>query len=91
MTVLADGSFVVTWEAVESAGSYNSGIFAQIYDASGTASGSEFQISTFAVGGQATYVSSPSSSSSCLMAVLLSPGPQMLKTEIGRGVRGPAL
>ena len=61
VTVLADGSFVVTWEAVESAGSYNSGIFAQIYDASGTASGSEFQISTFEVGGQATYVSSPSS------------------------------
>jgi hypothetical protein len=58
VTVLADGGFVVTWEV---SGSGTSGIFAQIYDASGTASGSEFQISTFAVGGQAIYVSSPSS------------------------------
>ena len=69
VTVLADGSFVITWEALETAGSDNSGIFAQIYNAtpsmayvSGFAkSGSEFQISTFEVDGQAIYASSSSS------------------------------
>ena len=46
VAALADGGFVVTWSSSEQDSSF-SGIYAQRYDSSGIAVGSEFQINTF--------------------------------------------
>ena len=48
---LEDGGFVVTWQSNLQDGSGN-GIYAQRYDASGTAVGSEFQVNTYAASDQ---------------------------------------
>ena len=45
ITSLSDGGFVVTWESKDQDGD-GSGIYGQRYDASGNASGAEFQINT---------------------------------------------
>ncbi|MEM1050284.1 MAG: FG-GAP-like repeat-containing protein [Pseudomonadota bacterium] len=42
---LTDGGFVVVWESTNQDGSSN-GLYAQMYDSSGNASGSEFQVNT---------------------------------------------
>jgi Ca2+-binding RTX toxin-like protein len=46
LTALADGGFVVSWTSDGQDGSH-SGIYAQRYDASGSAQGEEFQVNTF--------------------------------------------
>ena len=46
ITALADGGFVVTWESSGQDGS-GVGIYAQRYDASGVAQGSEFKVNTY--------------------------------------------
>jgi Ca2+-binding RTX toxin-like protein len=51
VTALADGGYVVTWQSSGQDGS-GSGIYAQQYDASGAAVGSEVQVNTFTANGQ---------------------------------------
>ncbi|OGA68839.1 MAG: hypothetical protein A3G83_15695, partial [Betaproteobacteria bacterium RIFCSPLOWO2_12_FULL_68_20] len=51
ITALSDGGFVVTWGSLNQDGD-GYGVYAQRYDASGTAAGSEFQVNTTTVGNQ---------------------------------------
>ncbi len=53
VVALSNGGFVVTWESFgqDSAGSY--GVYAQLYDSSGTAIGSEFAVNAFVENDQA--------------------------------------
>jgi len=59
ITALNNGGFVVTWVSDGQDvgdGTYESGIYAQMYDADGTTQGSEFQVNTYTSGGQ-SYLS----------------------------------
>ena len=49
----ADGNFVIAWQSDEQDGS-DYGIYAQRYQADGTAAGNEFQVNTFTTGDQFT-------------------------------------
>ena len=51
VAVLKNGGFVVTWQSKDQDGS-GAGIYAQMFDATGAPSGSEFQVNTFTSGDQ---------------------------------------
>ncbi|HJP21681.1 MAG TPA: hypothetical protein QF861_08995, partial [Alphaproteobacteria bacterium] len=53
VAALPDGGFVVTWMSEQKYGGGNN-VYAQIYDSSGNAVGSEFQINTYTSGNQVT-------------------------------------
>ena len=48
VAVLKNGGFVVTWQSQDQEGSESgAGIYAQVFDATGAPSGSEFQVNTY--------------------------------------------
>ena len=55
ITRLADGGYIVTWSAFGTDGD-NFGVFAQRYDAAGTAVGGEFRINSSTIGAQGASV-----------------------------------
>ena len=52
MTALSNGGFVVTWESDEQDIDNSSGIYGQLYDASGNPQGTEFRVNSYTTGEQ---------------------------------------